>query len=1037
VFKPTLKKAFYILSLLFPVSSFFGQSATAFFTAPDTVCVNQTFSVTNLCVNASTYYWSFCQGNTNVTPQAINLGNIGFFSGPVFVTMAKDGSNYYAFVNNNFNSNITRLFYGSSLLNTPVAVNLGNVSGVLPGNLEDMHLEYQGGNWYGIVTGGIPGSIARLSFGNSLGNTPTAVNLGNIGGLNYPQRIKIFNSGGNYYGFIPNRNNNTITRLSFGANISNTPTGLNLGNIGVLNTPDAIAIITIGGNWYGYVINEGSNTLTRLDFGNSLLNIPTAVNLGNTGVLNGPRAIDVWVECNQIRGLITNRYANDLLNMNFPGGPTGPVVTTSFGNIASFAFPHSIGRFRSGDTLYAFITNVNNNTMSRIYYPGCTNASIPSTTVANPPPVSYNAPGNYYINVLINEGQLTQASYCKQVTVINTTVAAVNNGPVCAGGSVTLTASGANSYTWNPGSIIGGTIVVTPTASTIYTVTGTKGMCSGIATTSVTVTPGFTLNASATSTALCGTSATLTASGATTYTWNPGNIVASSIVVTPTITTTYTVFGTSGSCIISKTLTIAAGSNPNLAIVSPGNICAGNSGTLSVSGASNYTWNPGALTGSSVIVNPASTTIYTVFASIGTCTSSAVTTLTVNPIPVINAASTPTAICSGNSATISANGATSYTWQPGNLTGNSIVVSPSVNATFSVIGTNGFCSNTETVSLTVSATPTVIATLSGSGCVGDQISLNASGPSTYNYSWSGPNGFSSTSQNPSFTASSAAYNGNYFVTADNNGCVATSSVFVGVSTYSPSQILSGITSGCEPLCISFSVQTTSSGASSWSFSDGTNASGANVIHCFTRPGTYSVNVSVDNPLGCGSYGSLNNIIVYPKPIADFNFAPIKPIIGQEVVFTDASYQSVTSWNWYFMNTPQYTSIEQNPNFIYEDAGTYPIVLVVKNDKGCSDTAIKVITVMEDYSLYIPNTFTPNGDGLNDFFQPKGFGINKYEMLIFDRWGEQIFETKDFEKGWDGKYQGKQCPSDVYIYKIKVTNVFGEAHDFPGHVNLIK
>jgi gliding motility-associated-like protein len=198
-----------------------------------------------------------------------------------------------------------------------------------------------------------------------------------------------------------------------------------------------------------------------------------------------------------------------------------------------------------------------------------------------------------------------------------------------------------------------------------------------------------------------------------------------------------------------------------------------------------------------------------------------------------------------------------------------------------------------------------------------------------------------------------------------------------------------------------------------------------------------VNVTVDNPLGCSSHGSLNNIIVYPKPVADFNFALIKPIIGQEVIFTDASYQSITSWNWYFMNSSQYTSIEQNPNFTYQDAGTYPIVLVVKNDKGCADTLIKVINVTEDYSFYIPNTFTPNGDGLNDIFQPKGLGIEKYEMMIFDRWGEKIFESKEFEKGWDGKYQGKICPSDVYVYKIKISNIFGEAHDYTGHVNLIK
>lgn len=1035
-----MKIKLFLLTLPFFFGNKLFTQVTAFFTAPDTVCVNQTFTVTNQCIGATSYYWSFCQGNTNVTPQAINLGNIGFFSGPVFVTMAKDGTNYYAFVTNNFNSTISRLFYGSSLLNTPVAVNLGNVSGALPSNLEDIHLEFQGGNWYGIVTGGIPGSIARLSFGNSLGNVPTAVNLGNIGGLNYPQRIRIFNSGGNYYGFIPNRNNNTITRLSFGASIANIPTGLNLGNIGGLNIPDAIAIITIGGNWYGYVINEGNNTVTRLDFGNSLLNIPTAINLGNTGVLNGPRAIDVWVECNQIKGLITNRFANDLLNMNFTAGPTGPIITTSFGNIANFSFPHSIGRFRSGDTLYAFITNVSNNTMSRIYYPGCTNASIPSTTVANPPPISYNAPGNYYINVLINEGQLSQASYCKQVTVISPTVNAFSSGPVCAGGSITLTATGANSYTWQPGGITGGTIVVTPTASSTYSVTGLSGMCTSTAITNVTLTPGFTLNATASSTALCGTSATLTANGAITYTWNPGNISGSSIVVTPTSSTTYSVSGTNGSCTITKTISIVAGSNPTLLFLTPGSICSGGSASLSVSGASSYTWNPGALTGNSVVVSPGTTTTYTINASIGTCTSSAFTTLTVNAIPNVNASVTPTTLCTGTSATLSANGATTYTWQPGNLTGNSIVVSPSVNTTYSVIGSNGSCNDSSSVLLTVNATPTVTATLNSSGCIGDQISLSASGPTNYTYSWTGPNGFSSTNQNPSFVASSASNSGNYFVTVLNSGCVATSSVFVGVSTYSSSQVVSSNISGCVPLCVSFSLQTASTGVASWSFGDGNNGSGLNTSHCFNKPGTYSVTVNVENPLGCGSFGSLNNITVFPKPVADFNFAPIKPIMGQEVVFTDASYTNVNSWNWFFMNTAQYTSIQQSPIFTYPDPGTYPIALIVKNDNGCSDTIVKAIFIMEDYSIYIPNTFTPNGDGLNDFFQPKGFGIEKYEMLIFDRWGEKIFETTDFENGWDGKYQGKGdklCPSDVYVYKIRVSSVFGEAHDFVGHVNLIK
>ena len=218
------------------------------------------------------------------------------------------------------------MFFGSSLLNTPIATNLGNISGAFPGSLEDIHIEYEGGNWYGIVVGGFGGSesIIRIDFGSSLANNaPTAVNYGNIGGLDYPQRLKIFKNGANYYGFTTNRNNNTFTRFSFGTSISNTPTGLNLGNIGALNTPDAIAIVNVASMWYGYIINEGDNTITRLDFGNSLLNTPTGTNLGNTGALNGPRGIDMWTECNEVRGLITNRFSDDLLNMNLSAGPTG------------------------------------------------------------------------------------------------------------------------------------------------------------------------------------------------------------------------------------------------------------------------------------------------------------------------------------------------------------------------------------------------------------------------------------------------------------------------------------------------------------------------------------------------------------------------------------------------------------------------------------------------------------------------------------------------------------------------------------------
>jgi gliding motility-associated-like protein len=183
--------------------------------------------------------------------------------------------------------------------------------------------------------------------------------------------------------------------------------------------------------------------------------------------------------------------------------------------------------------------------------------------------------------------------------------------------------------------------------------------------------------------------------------------------------------------------------------------------------------------------------------------------------------------------------------------------------------------------------------------------------------------------------------------------------------------------------------------------------------------------------------------VYPQPVADFNYAPIKPIlnIDNDVTFTDASHgTTISSWNWYFMNTPQYQSTQQHPHFMYTEPGMYAVALVVKSDKGCLDTLVKALEVGEDFGIYVPNAFTPNGDGLNDTFQPKGFGVEKYEMQIFDRWGEKVFETTEWEKGWDGIYQGRGGPigkEDSYTWRIKVTSVFGKAHEYTGHVTLIK
>ncbi len=267
---------------------------------------------------------------------------------------------------------------------------------------------------------------------------------------------------------------------------------------------------------------------------------------------------------------------------------------------------------------------------------------------------------------------------------------------------------------------------------------------------------------------------------------------------------------------------------------------------------------------------------------------------------------------------------------------------------------------------------------------------------------------------------------------------------VNIGTFTPAQIIAGAISGCATFCTSYLVQNFSSaGNISWSFDDGGISNGNQVTHCFTSPGTHSLSVIITNSTGCNSAGSFS-VTVYPKPVADFNFAPIKPIIEEEVTFTDASYNNIISWNWYFMNTAQYTSTQQNPTFNYTEPGTYVVALVVKSDRGCLDTLLRELIVGEDFGIYVPNAFTPNGDGLNDVFRPKGFGVTKYELTIFDRWGEKIFHTNTFEEGWNGAKQKNRDVSydikieeGVYTWLITCTSVFCKAHELKGHVTLIK
>lgn len=442
-----------LLLFLFKIQTF-GQ--TSDFVVPDTVCVNQNINVQNTSSYGSTYYWNFCTGNLMSYPTGTNLGNIGNLNKPVYSVVVKDGNNYFVFISNNGDGSITRLAFGNSLTNTPVATNLGTF-GVLGYYVEGIEIEKDdvSGKWIGLVSWGQVDRLIRLDFGNSLSNFPTAENLGNVNGLmRFAHTIFTFRDGGKWYSFIGNYATNSILRLEFGNSLMNNPTATDMGNIGSLNGPVGFYPILDAGNWYMFVVNRNSNSISRLDFGNSLANLPSGINLGSiNNTMNAPRSITILRDCGSIFGFVVNENSNDIVRLTFPNGLLSIPTGTSLGNVASFSFPHHISEmFRIGDDLYAFVLNVNNNSISKIKFTGCVNSSIASSNQFNPPPFSYSIPGTYNINLVIDEGLPTQSTTCKDVVVVSPSKAEFSGDSlVCVGGTINLIASVStgNNYSWS------------------------------------------------------------------------------------------------------------------------------------------------------------------------------------------------------------------------------------------------------------------------------------------------------------------------------------------------------------------------------------------------------------------------------------------------------------------------------------------------------------------------------------------------------------------------------------------------------------
>ena len=607
---------------------------------------------------------------------------------------------------------------------------------------------------------------------------------------------------------------------------------------------------------------------------------------------------------------------------------------------------------------------------------------------------------------------------------------------VCDGVQVTLAGSGAQSYSWNNG-VTDGVPFNSPTGTTTtYQVTGTDANgCVNTDQVNVTVNTLPTVNAGTGQTVCDGVQVTLSGSGAQSYTWDNG-IVDGVPFNSPVGTTTYTVTGTDANgCTNTDQVDVTV--NP-LPIVDAGPdqaVCDGVQVTLSGSGASTYAWDNG-VTDGVAFNSPIGTTTYTV---IGTdangCTNTDQVDVTVNPLPIVNAGPDQT-ICAGVQVTLNGTGGASYSWSNGVVDGVAFNA-PIGTTTYTLTATdaNG-CSNTDQVDVTVNPLPNVNAGNDFIVCEGNQAILTGSG--ALYYSWD--NGvMDGVAFNPTGTTT-------YTVTGtDANGCQNTDDVTITVEPLPVISFVGDNLSGCEPLTVTFTNTTPGSLTDCiWSFGNGTTLAGCgSVTTTFNTPGLYDVTLTTTSANGCSNSVTYTDYVyVEAIPVASFTASETNLTnFDTQVDFENTSI-GASSYSWDFGDGTPNTGVE-SPTHVFPDdeSNSYLVELIAYSDLGCSDTAYMTISVEEEVIFYVPNTFTPDDDDYNEVFQPvftSGFDPYDFTLLIFNRWGEILFESHNAEIGWDGTYGGEMVQDGTYTWKIEFkTTATDERRVVHGHVNVLK
>jgi gliding motility-associated-like protein len=350
-----------------------------------------------------------------------------------------------------------------------------------------------------------------------------------------------------------------------------------------------------------------------------------------------------------------------------------------------------------------------------------------------------------------------------------------------------------------------------------------------------------------------------------------------------------------------------------------------------------------------------------------------------------------------------------------------------------------------TITLTVNQLPSLNFTINpvNAQCLdGNSFSFSIDqnyGPGA-TYSWNFPNGTPASSTNSTVSGVTFSQAGSYNaeVTVSENGCTGNAQTTI---TIYPNPIISFnaiSTSGCAPLTVTFTNQSTPPDANFiWNFGNGqTSETYSNVSITYTNQGSYTVSLSASTADGCQSSLAQNNyILVLPAPTAGFSVVPPQTdMANPQVMLVDGSIAPGTV---YYVLPNGQTVSGANAIVSFYDEGIYEIMQIVSSPGGCTDTAYGYVLVNGSSEIFIPNAFTPNDDPFNNGFGVTGYGFSDFKIMIFNRWGELLFESSDPDTKWDGTFRGKPVKPDVYMYKVIYNDHKGLTKNLYGSVTLLR